>query len=69
MTCQTCEDLLTAYRHSVDLFKDAVQKGVGAFGPDSRVTAEQAARLGQQCKEASDAFMDHWRQELKAIAC
>ena len=66
MTCPTCEDLLAAYRHSVDLFKDAVEKSSGAVGDDTRFTAEQATPLGQQCKVASDAFMEHWRQDHRA---
>ena len=66
MTCQTCEDLLAAYRHSVDLFKDAAQKNSGVVGDDFKLKAQRATRLGQQCKDASDAFMEHWRQDHKA---
>jgi hypothetical protein len=66
MTCPTCDDLLAAYRDSVNLFKDAVEKGSGAVRADSRLTADHATRLGQECKNASDAFMEHWREDHKA---
>ena len=66
MICQTCNRLLAVYNQFVNLFKQAVQNGFGAVGDDSRVTAEQATRLGQQCKEASDAFMEHWRRDHNA---
>ena len=68
MICQTCNHLLAAYNQFVNLFKKAVQNGFGAVGGDSRVTAEQATRLGQQCKEVSDAFMEHWRRDHNATA-
>jgi hypothetical protein len=67
MDCQSCNDLLAAYRHSVNLFKAAVQKGSGAMGDDSRLIAEEAKRLGQQCRDASDIFMEHWRKDHKAL--
>ena len=57
MDRQSCNDLLAAYRHSVNLFKAAVQKGSGAVGDDSRLTSEKAKRLGQQCRDASAAFI------------
>jgi len=68
MDCQSCNDLLAAYKHSVNVFKDAVQKGSGAVEDNSRLTAEEAKRLGQQWREASDRFMEHWRQNHKALA-
>ena len=62
MDCKTCEQLLAAYRDSVSLFKNAVRKGSGAVRDDLRLTGKKAEQLGRQCKDASDAFMDHWRQ-------
>lgn len=62
MDCQTCEDLIAAYRHSVSLFKNAVQKGSGALGDDSTLTSAEATRLGEMCKDASDDLMMHWRE-------
>ena len=59
MDCQTCEALLAAYRHSVSFFKDAVRKGAGAEGDDSRLTTQEARRLSQQCKDANDALLAH----------
>ena len=63
MDCQTCDDLLAAYKSSVRLFRDAVRQGSGAVGDDSRLSGAKAQRLGQQCKDASDAFMAHWRKD------
>jgi len=68
MSCQICNRLLAAYNQSVSLFKQAVQNGLGAVGDGSRLTAKQAVSLGQQCKEANDAFMEHWRRDHKANA-
>ena len=63
MDCETCNHLLATYRSSVSLFKDAVRKGSRAVGTDFRLTAEQAVRLSQQCKEAQAVLMAHWRKD------
>ena len=62
MGCRTCNILLAAYRSSVSLFRNAVRKGSGAVGDDPRLTGAKVERLGQQCRDASDAFMAHWRR-------
>ena len=68
MGCHTCNELLAAYRNAVSVFKDAVQTAPGATGADSCLAAKPAARLGEQCKEASDALMEHWRVEHRSLA-
>jgi hypothetical protein len=40
-----------------------VQKGSGTAGDNSRLAAAEVQRLEQGCKDASDAFMTHWRQD------
>ena len=62
MDCETCNNLLAAYRQSVTLIKDAARKGSGAIGEDSRLAIKEVERLSQKCKDASDAFMAHWRE-------
>ena len=63
MDCHTCNQLLDAYKQSVSFFQDAVQKGLGAVGGDSRLTCAESERLAQMCIHASDALMAHWRQD------
>jgi hypothetical protein len=63
MACEACYHLLAAYQRSVILFRDAVRKGSGAIGDDSKLASEEARRLSQQCKEANDRLMAHWRQD------
>ena len=58
MYCQTCKDLLAAYRHSVNLYSTALRKSLGAIGDD-----EEVERLHKQCRETNDALIAHWRQE------
>ena len=62
MGCQTCGELLGAYKHSVRLFRKAAHNIPGA-AEDSRLAVAQAERLRLQCKDASDAFMAHWRTD------
>ena len=61
MDCPNCNDLLASHRHSVSLFKDAVQNIAGA-GDDSRLGVEQAEGLKLKCRQASDALMEHLRE-------
>jgi len=68
MSCKTCDELLAVYKNTVSLLGDAVRKGSGATGDDSRLAIAEAARLGQQCKAASDALMEHWRQHHRNAA-
>jgi hypothetical protein len=67
MDCPTCNELLAAYRHSVSLFKDAVQNIPGAQ-EDSGLAVEQADRLKLKCREASDALMEHLREHHGTVA-
>jgi hypothetical protein len=58
----TCNQLLASYRHSVNHFKKALRRGARAVGDDCRLTGKQAEHLAKQCREANDAFVEHWRQ-------
>ena len=68
MGCHTCDELLAAYRNAVSLFKDGVQRASGATGAGSIPAGKEAQRLGEQCKEASDTLMEHWRVEHRSRA-
>jgi hypothetical protein len=63
MDCKRCDELLATYKRDVTLFTTAVLDLPGKLGDDSRVAAEQTDRLSQNCKDTSDALMEHWRQE------
>ena len=63
MGCEICDVLLTAYRNSVNLLKDAVRRGTGAVGNDYRLASEEATRLSQQCNEARAVLLAHWRKD------
>jgi hypothetical protein len=39
-----------------------------AVGDDSRLAAEQMDRLSQNCKDTSDALMEHWREHHGNVA-
>ena len=67
MKCKTCDSLLAAYKLWVDLFKQAVHNIPGALGDDFRLFAEEAERLGQKCKDTSDALMEHWHHEHNSL--
>jgi hypothetical protein len=60
MDCQTCNDLLAAYRLSVGLFKEAV--GNIPCAGDSTLAVASANHLRLKCRQASDALMEHWRE-------
>jgi hypothetical protein len=63
MGCQTCDDLLSVYRHSVSLLREAVEQGSGAVGEDSRLASKEATRPSQQCREARAVLLAHWRKD------
>jgi hypothetical protein len=66
--CETCNALLADYRRAVSVFKDAVQNGAGATGPDSQPAGEEAVRLSKACKDAGDALIEHWRTDHRGLA-
>jgi hypothetical protein len=58
---------MATYRRDVTLFGNAVLKVAGAVGDDSRLAAEQMDRLSQNCKDTSDALLEHWRREHNSV--
>jgi hypothetical protein len=42
---------------------NAVVKVAGAVGDDSRLASKEMDRLSRNCKDTSDALMEHWRQD------
>jgi len=68
MYCQECDSLLANYKDAVQIFKDAVHNAKGAPADDGRLSVEMAERLSQNCKDASDALMEHWRMEHRSLA-
>ena len=63
MACNTCDELLAIYTSEKSrcsgmrfwIFPGKLEDG-------SRLAAEQMDRLSQNCKDTSDALMQHWRQ-------
>jgi hypothetical protein len=68
VSCQTCDELLADYKDAVELFKDAVHKGQVARVGDLALAARKAARRGEICRDASDALIEHWRQDHRNFA-
>jgi hypothetical protein len=66
MDCPNWNELLAAYRNSVSIFKDAVQKIPGAQ-EGSGLAVEQAERLKLKCRAASDGLMEHLRREQHGL--
>jgi hypothetical protein len=54
---------MATYRHDVTVFGNAVLKVAGAVGDDSMLASKEMDRLSQNCKDTSDALMEHWRQD------
>ena len=61
MDCETCEQLLAAYRHSVSLFQKAV-RNIAGTRDDSTLAAANADHLRLKCRQANAALMEHWRE-------
>ena len=62
MDCKTCDELLAGYKDAVKLFKDSVHEIPGT-GNDSDLAVAKADRLRLRCIMASDALMEHWREQ------
>lgn len=63
--CQTCGDLLAAYKRSVTEFTEFVREMLKA---DARVATNEAQKLSQQCKNGSDSVTALWRQHHLNLA-
>jgi len=63
MDCKTCDALLEEYKRSVSFFKNAVRDNSGSLGTDSRLASEHTRRLAQQCRDAGEVLLAHWRKE------
>ena len=48
------------------VYKNAV-RNIPGIAEDSGLALAQADRLKQQCREASDALMEHWRREHNSV--
>ena len=59
---------MATYRRDVTVFGNAVLKVAGAVGDDSRLAAEQMDRLSLNCKDTSDALVEHWREHHGNVA-
>ena len=67
MYCETCADLLAAYRRWVNLYSTALRKSAGAPGDDSAGAAQEVERLSLKCRETNEALMVHWRREHRKL--
>ena len=67
MDCDTCNELLTAYKAAVLRFQRAVSTIPGS-GSDSKLATEQAGRLRLECQNANEALMAHWREQHRGAA-
>jgi len=63
MDCETCNNLLDAYKHFVTVLTNAGLCFRGASGEDFLPALKELKRLRQVCRDADDALMEHWRQD------
>jgi hypothetical protein len=67
MECKTCDALLVDYKRTVCVYKNAV-RNIPGTQEDSTLAIAEAERLKQQCREASEVLMEHWRQQHAGLA-
>ena len=63
MDCKTCDHVLAAFRHSVSLYKQAMQEVAGLGREDFQLALRELERLRANCQDANEAVMAHWWQE------
>lgn len=69
MICPICDNLLLVYKRAIKRYVDAERNiAEGYFAGDYEAALEEAERLRLVCREASDAFMEHWQQDHKVVA-
>ena len=60
--------MMATYRRDVTVFGNAVLKVAGAVGDDSRLASKEMDRLSQNCRDTSDALVEHWREHHGNVA-
>ena len=68
MSCQTCDDLLAAWKCSTRDYTNFVLNVSGVVGNDARPAFQEAERLARECKKTRDALMAHRCQEHGSLA-
>jgi len=63
MSCQTCDDLLAAYKCTVKLYSEAMHQTSGLVGDDFRLAVKELERLLMKCQDANNALIAHWRED------
>jgi hypothetical protein len=66
--CNTWDALTGNYRHLISLFENSVRNFTSAIGEDSTRGAAELERLRQECHDADDRLMAHWRQDQPELA-
>jgi hypothetical protein len=63
MRCQTCDHLFAAYKHTVNLYTQAIEEMGGLNGDAFRLALKELERLKAKSQDANEALMAHWRQD------
>lgn len=68
MSCQTCDDLLAAWKCSARDYTNFVLNVSGVVGDNARRAFQEAERMARECKKTRDALMAHRSQEHGNLA-
>jgi hypothetical protein len=69
MDCPICNRLLLVYKRAINVYVDAEEKIAERYvSNDNTAGLEEAERLRLACRDASDAFMEHWQQHHRVFA-
>jgi DNA-binding NtrC family response regulator len=68
ISCQTCDELLSACKRSVREHMNFVLNVVGVRGDVARLASQDAARMARKCKENMDTLREHRRKNHSALA-
>jgi hypothetical protein len=68
MACQTCDQLFGAYKSAVKLYSLAMRDMAGLVGEDFQLALKGLEQLRQKCRDADDAFTEHWREQHRGLA-
>ena len=68
MSCQTCDDLLAAWKCSARNYTNFVLNVSGVVGVDARLAFQESERMAREWKKTRDALMAHRFQEHGNLA-
>jgi hypothetical protein len=67
MDCETCNELLAAYKHAVGFYTTAGRNIRGLVGDDFQVALKELVHLHQACMDAHAALTAHWSEDHRGV--